>query len=75
MLLLLLSLVFFCLVQLLATGSEDGMLPIRRVHDLQVVQRFEPLLSAITSLAFSVDEEYIFAGTATGHLGIFAVKC
>jgi WD40 repeat protein len=61
--------------RLVATGSEDGMLVLRRLHDLKIVQRFEPAMSAITSLAFSAEGDYIFVGTASGHMLIFAVKC
>jgi hypothetical protein len=62
-------------VQLIASGSEDGLLVLRRLHDLKVVQRFEPVMSSITSIAFSYEQEYLFVGTSSGHLTIFAVKC
>jgi WD40 repeat protein len=61
--------------QLLATGSEGGMLVLRRLHDLKVVQRFEPLMASITSIAFSYEQEYIFVGTSHGHMVIYAVNC
>lgn len=41
---------------------------------LKVVQCFEKLASAITSVSFSYDEEYVFAGTESGHLHVFEIK-
>jgi WD40 repeat protein len=61
--------------KLVATGSEDGMVVLRRLYDLKVVQRFEPALSSITSLAFSQEQDYIFCGTTAGTMLIYAVKC
>jgi len=61
--------------KLIATGSEGGMLVLRRLHDLRVVQRFEPLMASITSIAFSYEQDYIFVGTNLGHMVIYAVKC
>lgn len=61
--------------KLIATGSEGGMLVLRRLHDLRVVQRFEPLMASITSIAFSYEQDYIFVGTNLGHMVIYAVSC
>jgi len=60
--------------KLIATGSEDGMLVLRRLHDLKVVQRFEPVLSSITAIAFSLEMEYLIIGTSSGHITFFAVE-
>jgi len=60
--------------RLVATGSEDGRLMLRRLHDLKIVQRFEPAGAAITSVAFSAEQDYVFCGTDTGHLLTYAVR-
>ena len=61
--------------KLIASGSEDGMVVVRRAYDLKVVQRFEPVMESITAISFSYEQEYLLVGTASGHVNIFAVKC
>jgi hypothetical protein len=40
---------------------------------LQIIQQFESAESAITTIAFSYDQEYLFVSTAAGEFLIFVI--
>ena len=61
--------------KLLACGGVRGGVCIRRVHDLKVIQRFEPCTSAVASISFSFEQDYIFVSTQQGELSILIVHC
>ena len=61
--------------KLLAVGGVRGGVCIRRLHDLKVIQRFEPCSSQVASIAFSVDMEYLFVSTVQGELSVLVVHC
>ena len=61
--------------KLLVVGGVRGGVCIRRVHDLKVIQRFEPCSSQVASIAFSAEQEYIFVSTVQGELSILVVHC
>ena len=61
--------------KLLALGGVRGGVCIRRLHDLKVIQRFEPCSSQVASLAFSVEQEYLFVSTVEGVLSVLVVHC
>ena len=61
--------------KLLALGGVRGGVCIRRLHDLKVIQRFEPCSSQVASIAFSVDMEYLFVSTVQGELSVLVVHC
>jgi len=74
--------------QLMVTGGDSGEVLIRRLHDLKIVQRFEKVSvgsahtlpkpsgvasDPIRSVTFSAEQDYVIAGTQSGHLLIYAV--
>ena len=61
--------------KLLALGGVRGGVCIRRLHDLKVIQRFEPCSSQVASIAFSVEQEYLFVSTVQGALSVLVVHC
>ena len=61
--------------KLLALGGVRGGICIRRLHDLKVIQRFEPCASQVASIAFSVEQEYLFVSTVQGELSVLVVHC
>ena len=61
--------------KLLALGGVRGGVCIRRLHDLKVIQRFEPCSSQVASIAFSVEQEYLFVSTVQGELSVLVVHC
>ena len=61
--------------KLLAVGGARGGVCIRRVHDLKVIQRFEPCSSQVASIAFSAEQEYLFISTVMGELCVLVVHC
>ena len=61
--------------KLLAVGGARGSVCIRRLHDLKVIQRFEPCASAVASIAFSSEQEYLFLSTVQGELSVLVVHC
>ena len=61
--------------KLLALGGVRGGVCIRRLHDLKVIQRFEPCSSQVASIAFSAEQEYLFVSTVQGELSVLVVHC
>jgi len=61
--------------KLLAVGGVRGSVCIRRIHDLKVIQRFEPCSSQVASIAFSAEQEYLFVSTVQGELSVLVVHC
>jgi len=58
----------------LVTADSNGVLCIRNVEDLDLVEQYEATESKIRSLAFAYGEEgerYLFAGLQEGKLSIF----
>jgi WD40 repeat protein len=61
--------------KLLAVGGARGSVCIRRLHDLKIIQRFEPCASAVAAIAFSSEQEYLFVSTVQGELSVLVVHC
>ena len=61
--------------KLLAVGGVKGGVCIRRLHDLKVIQRFEPCHSQVAAIAFSAEQEHLFVSTVQGELSVLVVHC
>lgn len=60
--------------RLLLTGSEDGEVLLRRTDTLEPIQTFSRQSAPVTTVRFSVDENWIFVGTAQGHMFVYSVQ-
>ena len=58
----------------LVTGGDHGTVKVRRIHDLEVIQKFKPLKSTIRALSTTSDEQHLLVGLLSGRMLIYALN-